>query len=134
MANIANIVLANGANTPVNITFEPTQKYNGSSTPAVWKAKLGTTPLAWHRVEIHEKKSSRGSRKVSFKVFVPYVTIDASGNPTLVSTALFDSDTGGFTIPPNVMQPQVDDLYAYVKALMALTVVKSWVTLQDAAY
>jgi hypothetical protein len=133
MSAISNIVLNNGAATPVAKTFVPVQKFGGAKQPAVWKLKEGSSPLAWCRVEITETRTSRGSRRVEYKILVPYVA-DVDGVPTLVSTALFDSRTGGFIIPDTAVQSQIDDLYAFAKNLAAHAVMDAWVCDQDPAF
>lgn len=133
MASIANLVLNNGAGTPVAKTFVPTQKFGGKDMPAIWKLKEGSSQLAWPRIEIVETRTSRGSRKVEHKIIVPHV-VDVSGVPTLVSTAMYDSRTGGFIIPETAVQTQIDDLFAFQKNLMASAVMSAWVTQQDPAF
>lgn len=133
MSAIANLVLNNGAATPVAKTFVPAQKYGGKGVPAIWKLKEGISQLAWARIEIDETRSSRGSRKVEHKIIVPYV-VDVSGVPTLIATAMYDSRTGGFIIPETAVQTQIDDLYAFQKNLMAHAVMDAWVRSQDTAF
>lgn len=133
MASIAALTINNGAATPVAKTFSPTQKFGGPKIPAIWKLKEGVSPLAWCRIEITESRTSRGSRRVEYKILVPYVTT-VDGIPTLVSTALYDSRTGGFIIPENAVTAQIDDLYAFQKNLSAHAVMDAWVRQQDPAF
>lgn len=133
MASIANLVLNNGAATPVAKTFSPVQKYAGPKSPAIWKLKEGVSAMAWPRVEINESRSTRGSRHVTFKIIVPHVVL-IDGVPTTVSTCIFDSASNGYIIPDGAVQTQIDDLYAYVKNLAAHAVLSDWVKSQDPAF
>lgn len=131
MAAIAALSLNNHA--AVAKTFSPVQKFGGANIPAIWKLKEGPSPLAWARVEIHQTRTSRGSTKTEFKVVVPEVQV-INGVPTLISTAMFDSRTGGFIVPENAVTLQIQNLYAYVKNLMNHAVVSAWVIDQDPAF
>lgn len=133
MAAIANLVLNNGAATPVAKTFTPAQKYGGPKAPAIWKLKEGVSAMAWPRIEIGETRSARGSRQIPFRIVVPNVVL-IDGVPTNVATCIFDSETKGYIIPEGAVQSQIDDLVAFVKNLTASAVLGDWVKSQDPAF
>lgn len=134
MANQANLVLNNGAATPVAKTFTPYQPYGGKDRPAVWLLKEGSTPLAHVRIEVSMQRNAQGTTRITPKIIVPYVTNDIVAGPKLVSKAIYDTASGGYVIPENAVQTQIDDLEAYSKNLMTSTVIRDWVKNFDPAY
>lgn len=133
MAAQTTLALLDGLATPVSRNFVPYQRYGGPAQAAVWLYKAGPSNLANVRIEIGMRRNSNGTTKIYEKVIVPYVTNDAVVGPKVVSKAIYDSSAGGFSIPDNVVQSQLDDLYAYVKNLQASTVVATWVKSLEAA-
>lgn len=126
MANQANLVLQNGAGTPVNKTFTPLNGYGGPNQPAVWTLKEGIAPMAYARIEVSMRRNGNSTNRVGYKVIVPYaVTIDSV--PTLVSKCIFDSAGGGYIIPDNAVTDQINDLEAFVRTLVAHSDFKNWV-------
>lgn len=134
MAQQAALVLSNGAVTPVNKTFTPINGYGGAKQPAVWTLKEGISPMAHSRVEIGMARNANGTNRVKYKVIVPYVTNDAVAGPKLVSKCIFDSEGGGYIIPQNATQDQINDLEAYVRSLVGTAVFKDWVKTSEPAY
>lgn len=134
MAAQSTLVLGNGAATPVNKTFTPVNGYGGAKQPAVWTLKEGVSPMAHTRIEIGMARNGNGTTRVKYKVIVPYVTNDAVVGPKLVSKCIFDSEGGGYIIPENATQDQINDLEAFVRNLVAHVTVKDWVKTFEAAY
>lgn len=134
MAQQAVLVLFNGASTPVNKSFTPVNGYGGAKQPAVWTLKEGVSPMAHCRVEIGMVRNSNGTNRVKYKVIVPNVTNDPIVGPKLVSKCIFDSEGGGYIIPENATQDQINDLEAYVRTLIGTQVFKDWVKTSEAAY
>lgn len=134
MAAQSNLVLNNGASTPVAKTFTPLSGFGGASQPAVWLLKEGVSPMAYARVEVGMRRNGNGTTKIHTKVIVPYVVNDPATGPRLVSKAIYDSQSGGFTIPENATIDQINDLEAFVKNLHASTMLRDWVRNFDPAY
>lgn len=134
MSAQANLVLSNGAATPVSKTFTPYSPYGGKDRPAVWLLKEGTSPLAHVRIEISMTRNQQGTTRVTPKVIVPYVTNDVSAGPKLVSKCIFDGAGGGWIIPENAVQSQIDDCEAYTRNLFVSQIMKDWVKSFDPAY
>lgn len=134
MANQANLVLNNGAATPVAKTFSRKIPYGGPNQAAVWELKEGIAPIAYPRVEIGQTRTQRNATKTYFRVTVPYVTNDAVAGPKKVAECLFDSRTGGFIVPDNVPDDIRADFYAYVKNCISSSVAYDFVYKNEGAY
>lgn len=127
MATQGNLVLGNGAATPANKTFTPLNGYGGAKQNAVWTLKEGVSPMAHSRIEIGMARNTNGTTRVKYKIIVPYVTNDILTGPRLISKALFDSEGGGFIIPENATQDQINDLEAFHRNLVQQAAFKDWV-------
>lgn len=132
MAQQAALSLQNGA--AVAKSFTPYQPYGGKDRPAVWLLKEGSSPLAHVRIEVSMQRNGNGTTRVTPKVIVPQVTTDPVYGPKLVCKALYDAAGGGFIIPENATQTQIDDLEAYTRGLVSSTAFKDWVKNFDPAY
>lgn len=130
MANqSATLVLNNGA--AVAKTFTATMPFAGKGQPAQWILKEGTTPLGYPVVEIGSVKNAQGTTRIYRKVIVPYVTTDPVYGPKLVSKCIYDDQNGGYIIPLNAVQTQIDDLEAFVKNLTSHAIMAAWVKNSD---
>lgn len=134
MGQQSTLVLNNGAATPVAKTFTPLQPYGGKDRAAVWLLKEGVSPLAHVRIELAMTRNSNGTTRITPKVIVPYVTNDVSAGPKLVSKCIYDGAGGGYIIPENAIQSQIDDLEAFVRNLTSAQAVKDWIKNFDPAY
>jgi hypothetical protein len=78
---LSNIVIADGATTPVNHTYVPQNGQIGN-TPATWFEKIVSfSSLAWRRVTSLVQLSAKptGDHKCSMQIHVPFVrTVDGS--------------------------------------------------------
>lgn len=134
MAAQASLVLGNGASTPVNKTFTPVNGYGGAKQSAVWTLKEGVSPMAHVRIEVGMARNGNGTTRVGYKIIVPYVTNSPTTGPTLISKCIFDSAGGGYIIPENATQDQINDLEAFTRNLVQNTAFKDWVKSFEAAY
>lgn len=132
MAQQAALSLNNGAG--VAKSFTPYQPFGGKDRPAVWLLKEGSSPLAHVRIEVSMQRNGNGTTRVTPKVIVPQATLDPVNGPKLVCKALYDAAGGGYIIPENATQSQIDDLEAYVRGLTASTPFRDWVRSFDPAY
>lgn len=129
MASQTNLVLNNAA--AVAKTFTAILPYAGKQQAAQWLLKEGVSPLAWPVVEIGMTRNANGTTRVSRRVIVPQVTNDAVAGPKLVCKCVYDDANGGYIIPNNALQTQIDDLEAYVKNLTAHATNANWVKNMD---
>lgn len=131
MATQAALVLAVTAG---NKTYAPLNGYGGPNVPAVWLDSTTdpNTSMGARRIEIGLSRNSAGSWRTNVRVIIPNV-VDVAGVPTLVSKAVFDSQSGGFILSEKTTSAQKLELYEVVKALMAHAVVKSFVTSNEPA-
>lgn len=134
MAAQANLVLNNGAATPVAKTFVPKIPYGGPNQAAVWELKEGVAPIAYPRVEMGQSRTSNSATKSYCRVTVPYVTNDAVAGPKKVAECLFDSRTGGFIVPDIIPDTTRADFYAFVKNALSSSVMYDFVYKNEGAY
>lgn len=132
MAQQAPLFFKNSAS--VDKTFTPYQPFGGKDRPAVWLLKEGSTPLAYVRIEISMQRNGNGTTRVTPKVIVPQVTTDPVYGPKLVCKALYDAAGGGYIIPENATQTQIDDLETYTRWVMGSQALRDWVKNFDPAY
>lgn len=127
MAQQAALVLNNGQASPVAKTFVAHQPFGGEDRPAVWRLPHGTTPMGDVRIEVGMIRNGQGTTRVTAKIIVPNVSVDPIAGPKLISKCIYDARNGGFVIPENATQAQIDDLYAFTSNLYANAVFKLWV-------
>lgn len=132
MSQIKNIIVKDGATTPVDRTFVPLTSQNGE-TPAMWvfrnvSVRLGDQIISQSvRYNTQTKK-----RKVRIKLDLPEVkAVGIDAVPTIVGVASFD---GTFTIPDGMAMSSVKDLAALVKNLFATDVAQDAIILGEIAY
>lgn len=124
MANIANIVLADGQTTPANHTFEPyiSQK---ADKPAMWYNKEASTPLGYRRITLYVDFKQSGVSKVRLVISDPVLaTIGAAccvdqNTPQVSYTDFFDCT---FSLPYGSTIQNRKDILAYAKNIMSQSV------------
>lgn len=120
MAQIANIVLADGQTTPANHTFEPyiSQK---ADKPAIWYNKEATSPLGYRRVTLYVDFKQSGISKVRIVISDPVLASLPSGccvdqnTPQVSYTDFFD---GTFSLPAGSTIQNRKDILAFAKNLL----------------
>jgi hypothetical protein len=125
---LANLVLADGASTPVDHTFT----YNSEIPVADWSDKVGGISIGENHVTISISRptQSRKSQKVSFKVWTPIletISGDAGGYtpaPKVAYTCLFE---GHFVCPDRCTLQNRKDIFAFAKNLFANAMFKATV-------
>lgn len=70
MSQIANLILNNGAVTPVAVTFTPAQS-QGTNTPSLWIDKTNGSPLLYNRVTQSVTLKTTGVSKVKAVISLP---------------------------------------------------------------
>lgn len=113
MGQIANLLLKNGAATPVDVTFSPQMPQVGEN-PAQWLNKDALSPIGYRKVTLFVKAQVSGMSKVTIKIEDPKLTT-TEGIPTI---GYFTSFMGTFNLPATSQTQDRKDILAYAKNLL----------------
>lgn len=95
----------------------------GPNASAVWYLREGANPSVYAKVECSSAPSAGGTgRKVKLSLNLPATTVNAVGLTVVVARMSFNIDV---TVPDFVPDAERDDAIAYVKDLVASTLVES---------
>jgi hypothetical protein len=122
MAQIANLVLADGQSTPANHTFEPMTPQQGTSVPAQWLNKEAISNIGYRRVTLSVKYNPNGVSKVKAVISDPVLASVAAGCCVDVNTpqvAYTDIASIEFSIPAAATLQNKKDILAYAKNLLS---------------
>lgn len=118
MGQAANIVLNDGAGTPVAVTFTPLK---ASPDLTVWKDRRLAKLIYWPEVSVSTSLPStkRNSTRSELRVAIPVV--DA------VTGLVTDTIRGicTFTLPQNAASSDINNAYAFTANALANTLVKA---------
>jgi len=134
MGQINNIVIADGANTPVSHTFTPITR---DRNLAIYKDKAPGITVAYPTIEMADRwqKEVDGSYKISWKLSVPTLATTAPTTSTGIQPAPTVGytcwATGTFTVPNQASLQDKKNIYALAKNFIALTLMKDIVESQD---
>lgn len=135
MAQIANLVLADGQTTPANKTFVPHTPQHGSE-PSVWYEKTSANPLGYRQITLSVVFKANGVSKVRLKIADPVLANFGAGccvdknTPQVSYTDIFDAT---FSLPSVSTLDNRKDILAYAKNMLAHQVMKDAVeSLQSA--
>lgn len=138
MSAIAALTIADGQATPVNHTFNPvTIDANGV---AKWADRSGGIALGYPTVTMSVRQPTKGSRatKVSLKVWTPILEVTSPSTMTGIQpapTKAYDLlATIDLVLPERSTLAQRNDILAYVKNLMANSVVTAAVQNGETIY
>jgi len=125
---LANIVLANGADTPANKTFT----YNLEVPVADWSDKAGGISIGEAHITISMSRptANRKTHKVSWKLWTPILEVisgDAGGYTPAPKVAYTCLAEGHFTCPDRSTLADRKDIFAFVKNLHANAMFKAMV-------
>lgn len=74
MAAIANMILADGQNSPVNRTFEVVTSQQGSDTPAQWAERSSGAYASYKQLTLSVRRSTKNeASKVDLRITIPVV-------------------------------------------------------------
>jgi hypothetical protein len=127
MPQAVNIVINNGAGTPVAKTFELQAPAAGDGSYANWRLKEGTISSVFPRIAVMARQGG-GTRKANIKLQIPSSFTDTVTGLTKVGSS-FDFDVN-VTIPDDFPEALRNDAQAFAANLMANALIKS--VLRDA--
>lgn len=125
MAQIANLVLADGQTTPANHTFVPSTPQDSSGAPAMWLEKTSGNPLTYFRVTSSVRFNASGVSKVKVVIAVPTPAVIGSGccidsaTPQVSYTTFANIE---FSLPAGSTRQNRLDILAYAKNFLASAV------------
>lgn len=119
---ISNIVIKNGASTPVDTTFETHLGQSGQDAPATWYEKTAGYPAGFQPITllVTRSKGAKPATKVKLQVKCPKLVV-ADGLQTIGHTVMADVT---FTLPDTAAQLERDNILAYVTNVLANVQVK----------
>ncbi len=123
MPQAQNIILNNGAGTPVAKIFELMAPAAGDGSYANWRLKEGTISEVFPRIAILTRPSGNSARKSIIKFQMPSSYTDAVTGLTSVGSA-FDFEVN-CTVPDNFPEALKNDAAAFATNLMANAIVRA---------
>lgn len=123
MPQAVDLVLANGAGTPVNKTFTLFAPSAGDNSVATWKLMEGTIASVFPLITTSARATGKQSRKVQGKLRLPSSYTDTVTGLTQVSSA-FEFDFSA-SVPDNFPESLKNDAVAFAKNLIAHALIQS---------
>ena len=122
MPQAVDIVLDNGAATPVAKTFTLVSPAAGDNSYANWRLKEGAISTIFPRVAISTKANGNKARKANIKLQIPSSYTDTVTGLTRVGSA-FDANVD-ITVPDDFPEALKSDAVAFLTNLMAHALVR----------
>ena len=123
MPQATDIVLNNGAATPVAKTFTLVSPAAGDNSYANWRLKEGAISTIFPRIAISTKANNNKARKANIKLQIPSSYTAAVTGLTVVGSA-FDMNVD-ITVPNDYPEALKADAVAFATNLMAHALVKA---------
>lgn len=117
MPKAIDLVVKNGASTPVDKTFTLYAPAAGNGGVAEWALKEGTISSVFPRFTIMATPTGRGSRNAKLKLHIPSSYTDAVTGLTQVGSA-FEINVA-VAVPNDFPEALRDDAVAFTKNLLA---------------
>lgn len=117
MPQAVDLILKNGAATPLDKTFTLLTPAAGDQSVAEWALKEGLISSVFPRITASARKTSSGSRKSTWKLRVPASFVDASTSLTKVGSSMELNIE--MSVPADYPENLKNDVVAYAKNLVA---------------
>lgn len=123
MPQASDLVINNGAATPVAKTFSLMAPAAGDGSYANWRLKEGAIASAFPRVAVMARANGNKARKANIKLVLPSSSVDVNTGLTKIGpSADFNIDV---TIPDEFPESLKNDFVAYATNLVATTLIKA---------
>ena len=122
MPQATDLVINNGAATPVAKTFSLYNPAAGDNAIAMWKLKEGTISKVFPTITVAARATGNQSRKLQIKMKIPSSYLDAVTGLTAVGSA-FEFDAS-ISVPDDYPESLKNDAVAFVANLMNHTLIK----------
>lgn len=123
MPQATDLVISNGAGTPVAKTFTLYHPAAGDNSIALWKLKEGSISTVFPSVTILARATGNKSRKLQIKMRIPSSYTDAVTGLTAVGSAFEFS--GDVSFPDDYPESLKNDAVAFTANLMNHPLVKA---------
>jgi len=123
MPQAADIVINNGAGTPVPKTFTLIAPAAGDGSYANWRLKEGTISTVFPRIAMSARANGNSARKANIKLQIPSSFMDSVTGLTKVGSA-FDVNID-VTVPDDFPEALKNDAVAFTSNLLANAIVKA---------
>lgn len=117
MPQAVDLILKNGAGTPVDKTFTLLTPAAGDTSVAEWALKEGAISSVFPRITAAARKTNSGSRKTSWKLRVPSSFVDTASSLTKVGSSMELNIE--MSVPSDFPENLKNDVIAYSKHLVA---------------
>lgn len=125
MPQAADIVLANGAGSPVNKTFTLYNPSAGDNSVATWKLKEGDIASVFPLITTSARATGNNSRKMQGKLRIPSSYTDSVTGLTKVGSG-FEFDFSA-SIPDDYPEDLKADAIAFSKNLIANAIIQAMI-------
>lgn len=129
MAQIANIVLKDGASAPVNHTFTPVTPQFGSN-PAEWRERNVSVRLGDKVLTLSTVINSNDTRKVKGMIAYPEI-VTVEGKPSILGIARVNFDV---SVPPGMSVDVTKNLAAFFAEFAKNPILQSAITDGEIVY
>jgi len=123
MPQAADIVINNGAGTPVAKTFTLISPAAGDGSFANWRLKEGTISTIFPRIAIAARQNGNRARKAQIKLQIPSSYTDTVTGLTKVGSS-FDLNVD-VTVPDDFPEALKNDAVAFATNMMADAIVRA---------
>lgn len=125
MPQATDLVLKNGAGTPVDKTFALYSPAAGDNSVAEWALKEGVIASVFPRISALARRTGNASRKVQLKLRIPSSYTDTVTGLTKVGSA-FEADIS-CSVPDDYPESLKADAIAFTKNLVAHALIQSMI-------
>lgn len=123
MPQAVDLVINNGAGTPVAKTFTLYNPAAGDSSIALWKLKEGSISTVFPTITTLARTTGNNSRNLQIKLRVPSSYTDSVTGRTAVGSAF--EFNGSVSVPNDFPEALKADAVAFTSNLIAHTLIKS---------
>lgn len=123
MPQAIDLVINNGAGTPVAKTFTLLTPSAGDGSVAEWALKEGAISSVFPRITSSAQRTGNGSRNMKVKLKVPSSYTDTVTGKTLVGSAW--EFNGTISVPDDFPEALKSDAVAFCKNLMAHALIQA---------
>lgn len=123
MPQAVDLVISNGAGTPVAKTFTLYNPAAGDNAIALWKLKEGSISTVFPTITVSARATGNNSRNLQIKLRVPSSYTDSVTGLTAVGSAF--EFNGSVSVPNDFPEILKSDAVAFATNLIASALIKS---------
>lgn len=128
MSQVSTVTIANGAATPLSMTFNVVQSQTGNTSPAMWNERTPAIYAAYPKLSmLVARRNASLSSKVTVKLNLPQQDVDGAVNAECFAKV-------EFIVPDGATIDTRQDLLALVRNFLTTSVVEDAVHTSTPAY